>query len=607
MAAQRVTVTALNQQFIIDAEYQFVKELGQGAYGCVLAAKHRRSGEGCAIKKITNIFTKVQVPGLQLLHHFRGHKNITCLYDMDIVFDASGNFNEVYLYEELMEADLHAIIRSGQPLSDAHFQSFLYQTLCGLKYIHSANVLHRDLKPGNLLVNADCELKICDFGLARGYVASGGDARAAAGNQGFMTEYVATRWYRAPEIMLSFANYTTPIDVWSIGCILAELLGGKPIFKGRDYVDQLNQILHHLGTPSEDTLRRVGSPRAQDYIRSLPIKPRIPFHTMYPHANPQALDLLGKLLAFDPAKRISCEQALSHPYLAVWHDPSDEPVCSSTFDFGFEEEDSVEGMRQLIVDEVNAFRHAVRSQARAAGAARRQDALPVPSRDDVINSPLSEKAPANGATSSYTRDSGRVPSPVVDDPSADLVRELEQHNLGRKRTALNPSGMCDRKSIKGDSVYRLLHSLPKVRSHLANPPHIATLPNAFEALRHKAREPMAFVPVIASCEVLEENSKYIKRKVALKTGLEMTEDIDLYAPSLITFKSNTGAFVTNLISENAEGERFLTFTFLMPLPGVEPGSEAEATRKKEMKEASKGAVAQSLKVTLDMFGEGKLN
>ncbi|KAF8756423.1 CMGC MAPK ERK protein kinase [Rhizoctonia solani] len=647
MAAQRVTVTALNQQFIIDAEYQFVKELGQGAYGCVLAAKHRRSGEGCAIKKITNIFTKRILTKrclreIRLLHHFRGHKNITCLYDMDIVFDASGNFNEVYLYEELMEADLHAIIRSGQPLSDAHFQSFLYQTLCGLKYIHSANVLHRDLKPGNLLVNADCELKICDFGLARGYVASGGDARAAAGNQGFMTEYVATRWYRAPEIMLSFANYTTAIDVWSIGCILAELLGGKPIFKGRDYVDQLNQILHHLGTPSEDTLRRVGSPRAQDYIRSLPIKPRIPFHTMYPHANPQALDLLGKLLAFDPAKRISCEQALSHPYLAVWHDPSDEPVCSSTFDFGFEEEDSVEGMRQLIVDEVNAFRHAVRSQARAAGAARRQDALPVPSRDDVINSPLSEKAPANGATSSYTRDSGRVPSPVVDDPSADLVRELEQHNLGRtdecggkgwmysyapltafeaelfsactskaeicrKRTALNPSGMCDRKSIKGDSVYRLLHSLPKVRSHPANPPHIAILPNAFEALRHKAREPMAFVPVIASCEVLEENSKYIKRKVALKTGLEMTEDIDLYAPSLITFKSNTGAFVTNLISENAEGERFLTFTFLMPLPGVEPGSEAEATRKKEMKEASKGAVAQSLKVTLEMFEEGKLN
>jgi len=129
------------------------------------------------------------------------------------------NFNETYLYEgminltntggvlandplELMECDLAAIIRSGQPLTDAHFQSFIYQILCGLKYIHSANVLHRDLKPGNLLVNADCELKICDFGLARGF------SMDPEENAGYMTEYVATRWYRAPEIMLSFQSYT---------------------------------------------------------------------------------------------------------------------------------------------------------------------------------------------------------------------------------------------------------------------------------------------------------------------------------------------------------------------------------------------------------------
>jgi serine/threonine protein kinase len=101
-----------------------------------------------------------------------------------------------------MECDLAAIIRSGQPLTDAHFQSFIYQILCGLKYIHSANVLHRDLKPGNLLVNADCELKICDFGLARGFSTDPEE------NAGYMTEYVATRWYRAPEIMLSFQSYT---------------------------------------------------------------------------------------------------------------------------------------------------------------------------------------------------------------------------------------------------------------------------------------------------------------------------------------------------------------------------------------------------------------
>jgi len=113
-------------------------------------------------------------------------------------------------------------------LTDAHFQSFIYQTLCGLKYIHSANVLHRDLKPGNLLVNADCELKICDFGLARGYTPGGGTSRAA-GNQGFMTEYVATRWYRAPEIMLSFANYVRFVILFIIFCVLIYLLLSPPL------------------------------------------------------------------------------------------------------------------------------------------------------------------------------------------------------------------------------------------------------------------------------------------------------------------------------------------------------------------------------------------
>lgn len=108
----------------------------------------------------------------------------------------------IVFFAELMECDLAAIVRSGQPLTDAHFQSFIYQILCGLKYIHSANVLHRDLKPGNLLVNADCELKICDFGLARGFSVDPEE------NAGYMTEYVATRWYRAPEIMLSFQSYT---------------------------------------------------------------------------------------------------------------------------------------------------------------------------------------------------------------------------------------------------------------------------------------------------------------------------------------------------------------------------------------------------------------
>jgi mitogen-activated protein kinase 7 len=239
-------------------------------------------------------------------------------------------------------------------LSDAHYQSFIYQILVGLKYIHSANVLHRDLKPGNLLVNAECDLKICDFGLARGFSAD------PERNAGYMTEYVATRWYRAPEIMLSFQNYTKAIDIWSVGCILAELLGGKPLFKGKDYVDQLNQILHYLGTPSEETLRRIGSPRAQEYVRSLNYMPPIPFTQLFPSANPDALDLLCKMLAFDPADRITVEEALEHPYLRIWHDPADEPSCPTEFDFSFEEVDDVATMRQMILEEVINFREMVR-------------------------------------------------------------------------------------------------------------------------------------------------------------------------------------------------------------------------------------------------------
>jgi serine/threonine protein kinase len=144
---------------------------------------------------------------------------------------------------ELMECDLAAIIRSGQPLTDAHFQSFIYQILCGLKYIHSANVLQRDLKPGNLLVNADCELKICDFGLARGF------SMDPEENAGYMTEYVATRWYRAPEIMLSFQSYTkASMCPWSMSHYRPpDCMGGITT----PALTSFRVHVIHFGTPSE--------------------------------------------------------------------------------------------------------------------------------------------------------------------------------------------------------------------------------------------------------------------------------------------------------------------------------------------------------------------
>ena len=148
--------------------------------------------------------------------------------------------------------------------------------------------------------------------------------------------------------------------MWSVGCILAELLGGRPFFKGRDYVDQLNQILHYLGTPNEETLSRIGSPRAQEYVRNLPYMPKVPFARLFPQANPDALDLLDRMLAFDPSSRISVEDALEHRYLHIWHDATDEPPCPKTFDFAFEVVEDVQEMRKMILDEVMRFRQHVR-------------------------------------------------------------------------------------------------------------------------------------------------------------------------------------------------------------------------------------------------------
>jgi mitogen-activated protein kinase 1/3 len=210
--------------------------------------------------------------------------------------------------QELMETDMHRVIRT-QDLSDDHAQYFIYQTLRALKALHSADVIHRDLKPSNLLLNANCDLKVCDFGLAR----SVKTAEPSGTETGFMTEYVATRWYRAPEIMLTFKQYTKvshcycsyclcfiklaqAIDVWSVGCILAEMLSGKPLFPGRDYHHQLTLILDVLGTPTLDEFYAITTRRSRDYIRALPFRKRRPFAQLFPNANPLAIDFLTKTL-----------------------------------------------------------------------------------------------------------------------------------------------------------------------------------------------------------------------------------------------------------------------------------------------------------------------
>jgi mitogen-activated protein kinase 7 len=234
--------------------------------------------------------------------------------------------------------------------------------------------------------------------------------------------------------MLSFQSYTKAIDMWSVGCIFAEMLGGKPLFKGRDYVDQLNQILNILGTPDDATLRRVGSERAQVYIRSLPKMPRIPFQNLYPKANPLALDLLARLLAFDPAQRIVVEQALAHPYLAAYHDEDDEPNHPRTFDFSFERVDVMEEMKKLIAQEVMSFKASkqglLNPVSNGPAGLRRKESLSTKDREALERSKQAAAQAAAAANAVIAQESS-LASEVKDPPlgnemdiDEDLEREL---------------------------------------------------------------------------------------------------------------------------------------------------------------------------------------
>lgn len=331
--------------FEIDTKYVPIKPIGRGAYGIVCSSINCETKEKLAIKKIKNVFdNRVDalrtLRELKLLRHLR-HDNIISLKDI-MMPPVLRNFKDVYLVYELMDTDLHQIIKSSQLLTNDHSQYFLFQLLRGLKYLHSANILHRDLKPGNLLVNANCDLKICDFGLAR----------TSNGRGQFMTEYVVTRWYRAPELLLCCDNYGTSIDVWSVGCIFAELLGRKPIFPGTDCLNQLKLIINVLGTMRDEDLSFIDNHKARRYIKSLPYTPPIPLSLLYSNAHPLAIDLLQKMLVFDPTKRITVTQALQHPYMAPLYDPSCNPLAQIPVDLNLDEDMGEDMIREMMLEEM---------------------------------------------------------------------------------------------------------------------------------------------------------------------------------------------------------------------------------------------------------------
>uniref|UniRef100_A0A0E0MEN3 mitogen-activated protein kinase n=1 Tax=Oryza punctata TaxID=4537 RepID=A0A0E0MEN3_ORYPU len=332
--------------------YKIEEVIGKGSYGVVCSALDTHTGEKVAIKKINDIFEHVSdatriLREIKLLRLLR-HPDIVEIKHI-LLPPSRREFKDIYVVFELMESDLHQVIKANDDLTPEHYQFFLYQLLRGLKYIHTANVFHRDLKPKNILANADCKLKICDFGLAR---VAFSDTPTAI----FWTDYVATRWYRAPELCGSFfSKYTPAIDIWSIGCIFAELLTGKPLFPGKNVVHQLDIITDLLGTPSTEAISRIRNEKARRYLSSMRRKKPISFMQKFPNADPLALRLLERMLSFEPKDRPNAEEALADPYFRnianVDREPSAQPVTKLEFEFE-RRRITKEDIRELIYREI---------------------------------------------------------------------------------------------------------------------------------------------------------------------------------------------------------------------------------------------------------------
>jgi len=319
-------------------KYDVSQKLGKGAYGIVWKAVDKKTRSTVALKKIFDAFqnaTDAQrtFREIMFLQELSDHDNIIKLSN---VLKAE-NDRDIYLVFEYMETDLHAVIRAGI-LEDIHKQYIMYQLLKAVKYMHSASVLHRDMKPSNLLLNSECFLKVADLGLARSIASLEKDTDSNA----VLTDYVATRWYRAPEILLGSTKYTKGVDVWSIGCILGELLGGKPLFPGTSTMNQLDRIIEIAGRPNAEDVESIKSPFAATMLESLPPSKAKSLADLYPHATPDALDLLKQLLQFNPNKRINVEKALEHPYVAQFHNPNDEPVCDKEIHIAIDDDQKLQ-------------------------------------------------------------------------------------------------------------------------------------------------------------------------------------------------------------------------------------------------------------------------
>ena len=382
--------TVAGSEFIVDERYEYIKQIGVGAYGVVISCYDKKTNRNVAIKKVGNAFedlidAKRIVREIKLLRYFK-HDNIVSLIDIQKPPGRTG-FEDIYIITDLMETDLHRVIYSRQELTDDHIQYFIYQILRGVLYMHSANIIHRDLKPANILANKNCDLKICDLGLGRAEVyeweemelldkqnklvkknkkkkktddkdKKGKDkdkdkdkkenkeskdknkdketkdkkdkskdkdkdkdkdkAEEEEEDEPELTEYVITRWYRAPEVILCPSHYSVAVT----------------------------------GTPKMEDLDFIKKKEAKEFFLKLVKRTKLTWSSLFPNANPIALDLLEKMLTFNPKKRYTVDQCMSHPYFEGLHDPEQEPITTAPFDWSFDAvELTKENLQSMIYDE----------------------------------------------------------------------------------------------------------------------------------------------------------------------------------------------------------------------------------------------------------------
>lgn len=284
-------------------DYIKIEKIGEGTYGVVYKGRNKKTNQYVALKKIRLESEEEGVPStaireISILKELQ-HPNIVSL--LDVLLQES----KLYLVFEFLQMDLKKYmdsIPSGKFMDKELVKSYTYQILQGITFCHSRRVLHRDLKPQNLLIDKNGIIKLADFGLARAF---GIPVRV-------YTHEVITLWYRAPEILLGSSRYSTPVDIWSIGTIFAEMATKKPLFHGDSEIDQLFRIFRILGTVTDDEWPGVTS--LKDYKQTFPKWKKGNVKDSVKNLSEEGIDLLQKCLVYDPAKRISAKAALMHPY-----------------------------------------------------------------------------------------------------------------------------------------------------------------------------------------------------------------------------------------------------------------------------------------------------